>query len=230
MRRKIGWRKIAGLCAAAATLACAPTKAGLAEGQHPYRHAASVCIELTVNDDFSGPAFTTLRTEATRIWLRHGIALNWTARPGVMCEKVVPIVFDESKLRKLAGPKRDALALTEFVGRSQTIYVSAPRAFQMVSQLRERSTSFETIGERDFRLGTLMGRAVAHELGHVLLETTSHSATGLMRPIFSVKDALSVDIRATDLVPAENVRLAMRFSLVPLDAPGAPAVLAQDER
>ena len=42
---------------------------GTADPQHPYRNPASVCIALTVKDDLSGPTFTTLRAEATRIWL-----------------------------------------------------------------------------------------------------------------------------------------------------------------
>lgn len=33
--------------------------------------------------------------------------------------------------------------------------------------------------------GTLLGRAVAHEIGHLLLGTTQHSAAGLMRALWS---------------------------------------------
>jgi hypothetical protein len=33
--------------------------------------------------------------------------------------------------------------------------------------------------------GTLLGRAVAHEIGHLLLGTTHHSAAGLMRALWS---------------------------------------------
>jgi hypothetical protein len=33
--------------------------------------------------------------------------------------------------------------------------------------------------------GTLMGRAIAHEVGHLLLGTSSHAATGLMRAVWS---------------------------------------------
>ncbi len=165
-----------------------------------------------------------MRSEATRIWLREGIALNWSQPAQAACDSIVPIVFDQAKLRRLAD--RAALAATEFAGRTRTIYVSAPRAFQMVRNLNVRLSTFQNVGERDVRGGTLMGRAVAHELGHVLLETTRHSATGLMRPIFEVKDAFSPDPEATELLPAQSDRLAMRFSLVPLHPP-APAALAQ---
>jgi hypothetical protein len=36
--------------------------------------------------------------------------------------------------------------------------------------------------------GTLLGRAVAHEIGHLLLGTTDHSAVGLMRAFWSDRE------------------------------------------
>ena len=211
---------------ATAALACSLCVLSVAEQQHPYLRAASVCLDLSVKDHVSGPAFTTLRDEATRIWLRHGVELTWAYPAPARCDTVVPVLFDEENVRRLAGPTRDALALTEFAGASRRIYVSAQRAFEMVGQIRS-SSPLETVGERDYRQGTLIGRALAHELGHVLLSTLDHSASGLMRSVFGAKDALSVDARATELTPIETQRLATRFSLIPVDAPRARVTLAQ---
>ncbi len=169
-----------------------------------------------------------MRDEATRIWLRHGIALIWTQQPRAECIAVVPIVFDADGLSKLAGGKhKDALAVTVFSGASRIVYVSVPRAFEMLSQLRE-IMRIDSNGERDVRGGTLIGRVVAHELGHVLLTTMSHSKTGLMRPVFGLRDVLSADDRVTALSSIETQRLAMRFSLVPLG--GASTTVARDFR
>ena len=214
---------------ATAALACSLGVLSVAERQHPYLDAASVCIDLSVEDQVSGPAFTTLRDEAARIWLRHGVELTWAYPAPARCDTVVPVIFDDARTRALAGRQRDALALTEFSGTSRRIYVSAQRAFEMVGQIR-RSSPMETIGERDYRQGTLIGRALAHELGHVLLNTVDHSASGLMRPVFGAKDALSVDARLTELTPVETQRLATRFSLIPLDDPRARPMLAQRGR
>ena len=214
---------------ATAALACSFGVRSVAERQHPYLSAASVCIDLSVEDQVSGPAFTTLRDEAARIWLRHGVELTWAYPAPARCDTVVPVIFDDARTRALAGRQRDALALTEFSGTSRRIYVSAQRAFEMVGQIR-RSSPMETIGERDYRQGTLIGRALAHELGHVLLNTVDHSASGLMRPVFGAKDALSVDARLTELTPVETQRLATRFSLIPLDDPRARPMLAQRGR
>ena len=196
------------------------------EPQHPYRRAAPVCVEITAKDYLAGPAHTTMREEATRIWLRHGIALKWTRQPLAECEVVVPIVFDADRLATISNGKHaDALAVTVFSGASRVVYVSLPRAFQLLSQIRE-VTRIESSGERDLRGGMLLGRIIAHELGHVLLTTMSHSQTGLMRPVYGLSDVMSADDRMTDLSSIETGRLAMRFSLIPLESGTTPPAIA----
>jgi hypothetical protein len=199
---------------------------------HAYREAATVCVRVQMIDYLSGSALRTLQAEATRIWIRHGIDLSWKQSIPAACPTVVSIIFDERELWKLAGGSIDtALARTVFLGRSQTIYVSAPRAFAMLSQLHLTTNNVLANGsERDLGGGTLLGRVVAHELGHVLLTTLAHSDKGLMRPVFGLRDVLSTDEETMSLSPAQTTRLAMRFSLVPLDAPSArPSVLARSE-
>ena len=197
---------------------------------HVYRNTASACIRVTAKDHLSGPALSTVQNEASRIWLRHGVALAWTQPAAAPCDTIEEIVFNDDDLVKLAGGKTDAaLARTVFHGRSRTIYVSAPRAFNMLAQLRDKFLTLSNDGERDFRGGTLLGRVVAHELGHALLTTMAHSEGGLMRPVFGLKDVLSDDERLTELTAVESNRLAMRFSLVPLDSPATPSVLTRSE-
>jgi len=219
------------LCAVIAALTASVCGAVAFGGQlHRYRDAASACIRVTTKDHLSGPALKTLQNEASRIWLRHGVALAWTRSAAAHCNTVEEIVFDDDELIKLAGGRVDAaLARTVFLGRARTIYVSVPRAFDMLAQLKDRFVTFSSDGESDVRGGTLLGRVVAHELGHVLLTTMAHSKTGLMRPVFGLKDVLSDDDRVNDLTPDESNRLAVRFSLVPLDSPSAPSLLTRRE-
>ncbi len=203
---------------------------GTAGPQHPYRTQASVCISLTVKDDLPGPVFTKLRAEATRIWLTHGVSLIWTQPAPVSCDTFVPMTFDDARVRALAGPKRaSAMALTEFSGRGRIIYVSAPSAFRLLSA-PGASSRLMAEGEWSHRGGILLGRVVAHELGHVLLETTAHSTRGLMRPVFGVNDALSADQQATTLTAMETARLVARFSAGATDPGPSSDVLARGER
>jgi hypothetical protein len=41
---------------------------------------------------------------------------------------------------------------------------------------------------RDHRLGVVLGRAVAHEIGHYLLRTAGHARSGLMRTRVDARD------------------------------------------
>ena len=211
-------------------LACAVfADVAITQQEHRYRQPVPVCVKLTAKEYISGTALTTLREEATRIWKRHGISLSWTQPVSALCPTIVPLIFDDDELVKLAGGKIDtALARTVFLGRSQSIYVSVTRAFTMLKQLGNGTMRLDGSGERDYRGGTLLGRVVAHELGHVLLTTLEHSKTGLMRPVFGLRDVLSDDESTLALSPIESDRLAMRFSLEPLNV-REPSVLARGD-
>jgi hypothetical protein len=72
---------------------------------------------------------------------------------------------------------------------------------------------------------TLLGRAIAHELGHLLLATTAHGETGLMRAVWSrdeIRRARRADWAFTD---TEIAAMRARRRGVPLQAVG-PSVQA----
>jgi len=58
---------------------------------------------------------------------------------------------------------------------------------------------------RDVVHGRVLGRALAHEIGHYLLRSRQHSATGLMRAQQSTFDLISLDRRSFTL-SADEVR------------------------
>ena len=209
IRHRIALATVAGICVGG----------GPGVAQTPYRTAASVCIDLTVIENLTGPTFTAMRSEASRIWLAHGIVLRWTPPASGACDTVVPLTFDDTRLRRaLGGKSSKALAVTVFLGRSRGVYVSVPRAFAMLARMDERHAGIVSGGARERRGGMLLGRVVAHELGHVLLNTTSHVDAGLMRPIFGKRDALSSAAGTTELSPADEEYLVTRFSLMPATA------------
>ena len=209
-----------GRAIAITALACgAVSSVAFSEPAARYRNPASVCISFTMTDQLSGPAFNTVKEEATRIWDRHGVALSWAQPATTTCRTVVPIIFDERAMLKETGRSHAAaLGLTAFHGRAQTIYVSVPRAFKMLGDTSQFDKAVGSQGERDYRGGVLIGRVVAHELGHVLLTSMAHTESGLMRPVFGLRDVLSTDDKTTDLSPAETNRLVMRYALIPVDS------------
>jgi hypothetical protein len=64
----------------------------------------------------------------------------------------------------------------------------------------------------DIDHATLLGRTIAHELGHLLLATNAHGASGLMRELWSPEEL--VESRASDWVlrPIEVAAIRQRLS------------------
>lgn len=54
-----------------------------------------------------------------------------------------------------------------------------------------------------------LSRTIAHEIGHYVLRSSAHSATGLMRPRLTVADIMSPGLDQFRLKPAEVERLSL---------------------
>ena len=67
-------------------------------------------------------------------------------------------------------------------------------------------------GRCDVDVQTLLARAVAHEIGHLLLGTSAHASSGLMRAAWSQAIA----------PPRANRRLGLHCARCTLDARGGP--------
>lgn len=65
----------------------------------------------------------------------------------------------------------------------------------------------DAAAQRQLTRSVLLGTVIAHELGHLLLSTNSHSAFGLMRANWSDKDLSAVEHRAMYFSSSESKRI-----------------------
>lgn len=65
----------------------------------------------------------------------------------------------------------------------------------------------DAAAQRQLTRSVLMGTVIAHELGHLLLSTNSHSAFGLMRANWSSKELSAVEHRAMYFSSSESKRI-----------------------
>ena len=77
-------------------------------------------------------------------------------------------------------------------------------------QLLRRPNAFE------HRLGVVLGRAVAHEIGHYLLRTKTHAQKGLMRAAIDAQEFADPKSRAFRLDPAARAHMAALAARGPL--------------
>jgi hypothetical protein len=173
-------------------------------------------IAPVVKEKMSGVAWRAMTEECNRIWAAEEIALEWSDW-SAGARVVVPLVFDAREVQKHDSKRDSALGVTLFAGRSRRIVVSVARAREIIG-LRRGLASSEDAMTLDVAMGILLGRVVAHEIGHALLLTTSHSTHGLMRAQYD-----SLDLRPSlqgqfALSRSDRERLAVRFSNEPTPA------------
>jgi hypothetical protein len=181
----------------------------IAYAERAPRPPIRVAITPVVKDGMSGVAWRAMTAETSAIWAREGIELAWGTAAGA--HAALPLVFDDRELRKYDPKDVDAFGITLFAGRSQRILVSIARARRIIEQRRGLADSHEST-TLDIALGMLLGRVVAHEIGHALLLTTRHSTHGLMRPHFDARDLRPSAGGQFALSHSERQTLATRFS------------------
>jgi hypothetical protein len=173
--------------------------------------------------------------ECNAIWAREGITLMWS-KTETATDVRLPLRFDDREVRK-HDPKSDAaLGVTLFAGRSQAILVSIARAKRVIERRKGLADSGAAT-TLDNALGVLLGRVIAHEIGHALLLTTRHSSEGLMRAEYDAGDVRPATGGQFALARHERERLNVRFSNMPAreevavadvtwrDAPPVPSLL-----
>ena len=206
----------------------------LARAEAAPRPVIRVALAPVIVDTMSGIAWRAMTDECNGIWAREGIALTWSGA-STGDDVVLPLVFDHREVKKHDPKNADALGVTIFAGRSQRILVSLGRARNVIGRRHGLADSGDST-TLDIAMGTLLGRVVAHEVGHALLLTKAHTAGGLMNPSLEAADVrLSLDGQFALSAP-DRSRLAVRFSNVPrgeatlasvtwTDAPPAPSPL-----
>ena len=129
------------------------------------------------------------RDEVEAVWAPYGVLVLWENRAGespARADLVIRIAITEEPV---PGARPTALAAVFRVNTffRRFIVVSQPAVRNLVrhtARVVPGSPAFDRLYAR------LLGRVIAHELGHILLSSTDHSASGLMRQEFDKKDVL----------------------------------------
>jgi hypothetical protein len=142
-------------------------------------------IRLETADPLPMLARIELMREATSIWRDGRVRLNWlksAAEPNPRATLRVLVT------RKAAGtsaterhwPVGELLRLPD---RREMALVSTEGAERVLAR-SSRPQFLDAPSDYDRRLGIVLGRALAHEIGHFLLHTGTHAESGLMRANF----------------------------------------------
>jgi hypothetical protein len=144
-------------------------------------------IRLTVANDLPSSARARLTQEAEVIWRREGLRLQRVSGADKPPSSGLALSVLVGRLLRNAGDEDvwpvGRLLPDQSGGR---IAIASITAAQRV--LASAGFGIEPITIREHRLGLILGRAVAHEIGHYLLGTRSHARHGLMRGQIDTRD------------------------------------------
>jgi hypothetical protein len=143
-------------------------------------------IELVVVRGLGDSQIEMVRREVDAIWVVQAVRIEWSRAGTPGCIRVL-IDRPDSVLPVLGGNERWSVAATRVVAGhvSPPIYVSLDAAQRVV---RAASPPYSTPALAGIMVTRVLGRAIAHELAHVLLDTRVHTLHGLLRARFSADD------------------------------------------
>ena len=156
----------------------------------------------------TAPIATTAIKEAEGIWARYGVDV----RSGNAADSVGP---DAVKLTVKIITRRDVHVAINALGSIAFVDDSPEPVIQMYSDAISELTDASTLPAyanqasplHDVVIGRVLGRALAHEIGHYLLRQRQHTVSGLMRARHSIIDFIGPERAPFTLGPDELMRL-----------------------
>ena len=206
-------RKAGGWGGALLLTALVASLSGFAKQHAELNPGESLTIELHVYDyaGVEGSELAQAQTEAARVLQRIGIAVTWvncvvpgtdrtTAQACPSADEQVPALVLRILPRAMAErATRDKSTL----GFALLADDGAPASVAFVFYHRVESLAVELRGARD----VLLGYALAHEVGHLLLGTNSHSPNGIMRARWTEKELRLASAGCVSFFPQQAAKM-----------------------
>lgn len=142
----------------------------------------SLTASLSIAADLSDESRRVLISETQRIWERVGVRLIWPTDASADAGAPLRVLVIARPQGKSDKERWTVGELVPQTGQRALAIASIAAAERVVVEADLRR--LQLLGSREseeYRLGLVLGRAVAHEIGHYLLSTRTHADRGLMR-------------------------------------------------
>jgi len=165
----------------------------------------TVCLSMSHSVAAAARREGAVLEEVEAIWRPMGVAVRLGRRSDSTCDRLIAVRSDLEATPEDASVEA-ALGWVPFVegNARQIVYLRPSRACTMIYALNPgRRPGAMT----DLLVARLLGRSLAHELGHLLLNSKNHGTTGLMRARYQAQDVLRDPPAAYTLDPEQRARL-----------------------
>jgi hypothetical protein len=154
---------------------------------------AVLSVRLSTSSELSPVSRQALIRETESIWRDARVELRWLAdgadQEKQTAEQGRPLrIVVTRRVVNVAGHQRWTLGeLLRFGDHGAVAMASITAALRIVEE-SPQSPLVDLPTTYQYKLGVVLGRAVAHEIGHYLLDSNSHSPYGLMRASIDAKE------------------------------------------
>ena len=171
-----------------------------------------------VFDTGTSPALRELALKEARIiWAAYGVDIGTygSRECGQDSAIAIAVTFDDAADRRMTVGSLGSIRFLD--GVPEPAIVLYPRTIAALVSVTAASRFFvDAPGVlRELILGRVLGRALAHEIGHFLLRSQQHSPVGLMRALQPTADLIEPDRRHFELTPSDVRRLVAMRSWLP---------------
>ena len=150
-------------------------------------------VTVSVHNDAGVPPAVLLQaeSEATRIFRQSGLELRWLncSLPQAVPENPIECATADFPRHLQLRIARRSLNLNEFA--MGVSYLSADGTGCYANLFYDRARLIHESNPSQVSAATILGHGIAHELGHLLLGTNSHSPVGIMRARWQPADLAS---------------------------------------
>jgi hypothetical protein len=143
-------------------------------------------VRFTTSNELSAVSQRALINETESIWRDAHVQLRWIRDNSADEDHPLRIVVAR-RVVAATDNQWPVAELMRFEDRSAIALASISAALRIVEE-RPELPLIDLPAMRQYKLGVVLGRAVAHEIGHYLLQSNAHSPYGLMRASIDARE------------------------------------------
>ena len=171
---------------------------------------ARLALMVTTATGLPSEARAAALREVGEIWKRQGIAVSVVERASADTPPIVRVLVVAAAHRGSGTAAHQwpvAELLADAAGRPMAIAsIDAARRVLQAASLDDGPRALV-----EHRLGLVLGRAIAHEIGHHLLNSNGHVGHGLMRARIDARDFADLRVGGFELAAAAAARARARL-------------------
>jgi hypothetical protein len=165
-------------------------------------------VRFTTSNELSAVSQRALINETESIWRDAHVQLRWIRDNSTDEDRPLRIVVAR-RVAAVTDNRWPVAELLRFEDRSAIALASISAALRIVEE-RPELPLVDLPAMRQYTLGVVLGRAVAHEIGHYLLQSNAHSPYGLMRASIDAREFADLRTGAFRLDRESQAYLAAR--------------------